>query len=216
MDERHFTLAASVVLLTLLALIGRLIYILPSCHNTFGYPQKSAATSKSVLILLGSGGHTGEMIRILRQFEQFDLLKRQYAVANSDETSLASIRSLEESPSVVTIPRARNIGEGKLSAFFRSSRAFLSTFLLFASMRQYPDVFLCNGPGTAIPIAYVLFFFKYLGCCRTKIIYVESLARVNDLSLTGKLILPIADRMLVQWSQLAKKYKRCEYYGILV
>ncbi|KAG7697034.1 hypothetical protein KL930_002516 [Ogataea haglerorum] len=216
MDERRFTLAASVVLLTLLLLIGRLIYVLPSCHNTFGYPQKSTATSRSVLILLGSGGHTGEMIRILRQFEHFDRLKRQYAVADSDETSLASISSLEKSPSVITIPRARNVGEGKLSAFFRSSKAFISTFLLFSSMKQYPDVFLCNGPGTAIPIAYVLFFFKYLGLCRTKIVYVESLARVNNLSLTGKLILPIADRILVQWSQLARRYKRCEYYGILV
>jgi beta-1,4-N-acetylglucosaminyltransferase len=34
--------------------------------------------------------------------------------------------------------------------------------------------------------------------------------------LTGLLILPISDRFIVQWEPLARKYRRCEYYGILV
>ena len=42
---------------------------------------------------------------------------------------------------------------------------------------------------------------------------VESIARVDSLSLSGKLLVRAADRFLVQWPQLAKKYTKAEYIG---
>ena len=58
-------------------------------------------------------------------------------------------------------------------------------------------------------------------------IFVESFARVNTLSLTGKLLLPIANRFIVQWKEaldvefLGKNkrlgsYWNCEYVGIVI
>eukprot|EP01031_Cornospumella_fuschlensis_P032110 gene32109-38831_t len=47
------------------------------------------------------------------------------------------------------------------------------------------------------------------------ILYVESFCRVQHLSLTGKLLYPIADRFIVQWEDLAEKYSRAEYLGDL-
>ena len=41
----------------------------------------------------------------------------------------------------------------------------------------------------------------------------ESIARVDSLSLSGKLLVRTADRFLVQWPQLAKKYTKAEYIG---
>ncbi|KAH3662427.1 hypothetical protein OGAPHI_005679 [Ogataea philodendri] len=216
MNEQLFTILATLVLVPMLLATLRLVFVLPSCRKFAPGPKSISTTPKSVLILLGSGGHTGEMIRVLKQFEHFGLLKRTYAISDSDKTSLASLQAIEKSPSTIILPRARNVGENKVSAIIRSLKSFIATFRTFATLKTYPDVFLCNGPGTAIPIAYVLFFFKFLGLCHTKIIYVESLARVKQLSLTGWLILPISDRILVQWESLAKKYKRCEYHGILV
>jgi beta-1,4-N-acetylglucosaminyltransferase len=49
-----------------------------------------------------------------------------------------------------------------------------------------------------------------------RIIYVESLARVTALSLSGRMVLYLADRVLVQWPGLKRKYPRTEYLGILV
>ena len=45
--------------------------------------------------------------------------------------------------------------------------------------------------------------------------FVESFARVQALSLTGKLLYPLADRFVVQWPQLVQKHSAAEYLGIL-
>jgi len=57
---------------------------------------------------------------------------------------------------------------------------------------------------------------QFLGLCRTRIIYVESFARVRSLSLSGKLLYAFTDRFVVQWPRLAEKYRRAEYHGILI
>lgn len=55
------------------------------------------------------------------------------------------------------------------------------------------------------------FGFKYI-----RIIYVESFARAAALSLSGKILLYLADRFFVQWPEPAKRYTKAEYVGILV
>lgn len=64
--------------------------------------------------------------------------------------------------------------------------------------------------------ALVLPANQFFGLAHSKFIYVESLARVNQLSLSGRLLRPISDRFIVQWKQLADRYPGVEYYGILV
>ena len=41
---------------------------------------------------------------------------------------------------------------------------------------------------------------------RCWLVYVESIARVETLSLSGKILYRIADQMFVQWPQLQRKY----------
>jgi beta-1,4-N-acetylglucosaminyltransferase len=48
------------------------------------------------------------------------------------------------------------------------------------------------------------------------LIYVESLARVKSLSLSGKLLLRVVDRFVVQWPELTALHPKIEYYGLLV
>ena len=57
------------------------------------------------------------------------------------------------------------------------------------------------------------FFAKLLG---KKVIYIESLAKVNTLSTTGKMVYPFANKFYVQWENLSKKYKKAEYIGRLM
>ena len=49
---------------------------------------------------------------------------------------------------------------------------------------------------------------QMIGLSRTRVLYIESVARVKSLSLTGKLLcnLGIADMLLVQWPELAERY----------
>jgi beta-1,4-N-acetylglucosaminyltransferase len=51
---------------------------------------------------------------------------------------------------------------------------------------------------------------------RVKLIFFESWCRVEDLSLSGKLVRPIADEFIVHWPELAAKYKKCKYYGSII
>lgn len=235
MDETKFAIIVSILLLTILTVLLRLIYILPCTTAGKKLGKQDPALFNNdidkqykVTILLGSGGHTGEMISILEQFsEKFTKLKREYVISSGDSTSINKLKLFEKDKlksiqgvdyTVREIYRARNIGEGKIKAIINTIISFSSTFrvLIFNNLNNQPDVLLTNGPGTAIPIAYMTFILKFFGLAKTKIIYIESLARVKELSLTGFLILPISDRILVQWEPLSKKYRRCEYYGILV
>lgn len=48
---------------------------------------------------------------------------------------------------------------------------------------------------------------------KKKIIYIESFARINELSLTGKMVYRMADEFIVQWPSLQKKYKKAKCFG---
>lgn len=70
-----------------------------------------------------------------------------------------------------------------------------------------PRYIITTGAGTALPICYL---GKLFG---KKIIYIESFARTNTKSLTGKLIYPIANLFIVQWKELLKLYPKAKYFG---
>ncbi|KAL6276930.1 hypothetical protein ACE6H2_020531 [Prunus campanulata] len=59
---------------------------------------------------------------------------------------------------------------------------------------------------------------QVMGIRWTPVFYVESIARVRRLSLSGLLLykLFIADQVLVQWPQLQMKYPRAHYVGCLM
>ena len=71
--------------------------------------------------------------------------------------------------------------------------------------KEKPDVLISTGALVAVPILYL---GKIMG---KKIVFVETIARIEELSLTGKLIYPIADCFIVQWDNLQKKYPKTIY-----
>lgn len=58
--------------------------------------------------------------------------------------------------------------------------------------------------------------FQWLWIQDTKIVYVESICRVETLSMSAKLLYNFADSLLVQWPELTLKYPKCQYIGRLV
>ena len=224
--QMHFVLPFALLSL-LIVICTRLISILPSfsyqltrlnkpkANNT----KTSAFRNVRMMALLGSGGHTSEMLRLLGQLDLSNY-RLTWVVSEGDKTSLTRARALEKdrkrdlAPYIV-LARARKVGEPLFLSVISALRSFASTASQLCRA-EIPEILLINGPGTCVPVAYVLFFLRFLGIGRTRIIYVESLARVKGLSLSGKLTLPLADRFIVQWRPLAEKYHRAEYYGILV
>ncbi|GEQ71968.1 hypothetical protein JCM33374_g5654 [Metschnikowia sp. JCM 33374] len=203
----------------------RLITILPALRAN-KEPKLSRNSGifpgAKLMILLGSGGHTGEMLRLVENTNVAEC-SRTWLVSSGDNASLVKAKNFEESLGAknfadvhyAELYRARKVKEPLISSVMSTVKSIYSTAQQLRHL-PHPDILLVNGPGTSVPVAYLLFTMKLLGLCKTRIIYVESLARVHSLSLSGRLILPIANRFLVQWTPLAAKYKRAEYYGILI
>lgn len=86
-----------------------------------------------------------------------------------------------------------------------------NTLLAFKILRtEKPDAIISTGAGVAVPFLYM---GRLLGI---RTIYIESLTRVNGLSLSGKLVYPVVNTMLVQWPQMADKYKKAVFQGQVV
>lgn len=175
------------------------------------------------LAVLGSGGHTTEMLELVRNFDDrgFPL---HFVLANSDATSLskivASYPEFANPTRIFKIPRSREVGQSWLSSvpsFIMSQVAALRVV-----WRIRPRLILVNGPGTCVPVVYAALLLELLSLSgtslrdprpRLRVVFVESFCRVKSLSLTGKLLYPFADRIIVSWEGLAKKYPKCEYLG---
>ncbi|MCJ1469066.1 UDP-N-acetylglucosamine transferase subunit [Pseudocyphellaria aurata] len=128
------------------------------------------------------------------------------------------------------VPRARKIHQSLLTApisclqcFFACIRLLYSPSLPTSSMRahSYPDLILLNGPSNSVLVLLAALFLRFFALSGTsgkmRSIYVESWARVNGLSLSGKILVTLGavDRFLVQWERLAEKGNG-EYRGCLV
>jgi beta-1,4-N-acetylglucosaminyltransferase len=197
-------------------------------------PPTTKTTKKKpplrTLVILGSGGHTTELLTMTRKLPSGYYDPIFYCKASTDTTSLDRLRTFvaapaaaggrgkgrmdnkrqdasntnSEVPVVYDVPRSREVGQSYLSSVLTTVRAFGASLALVS--RLAPDVILCNGPGTCIPICLAAFLFRLFGLRHSNIVFVESFCRVQSLSLTGKILYyTIADVFLVHWTQLHAK-----------
>ncbi|KAJ4899950.1 hypothetical protein Rs2_13901 [Raphanus sativus] len=203
----------------------RVVYVLYRCGKPF--PKGPSPSSFTTLIVLGSGGHTAEMLSLVSVMRMDRYTPRFYIAAATDNMSLHKARSFEHSlphkPAVkeaslrfTQIYRSREVGQSYVTSVWTTILAIFHALWLMIRIR--PQVILCNGPGTCIPLCVIAFLFKVLGIRWSSIFYVESVARVKKLSLSGLLLykLRIADHFFVQWSHLQKNYPRAHYVGCLM
>ncbi|GAB2213784.1 hypothetical protein Droror1_Dr00018099 [Drosera rotundifolia] len=200
----------------------RFLYVL----NRTGKPMRRGRRRPlSTLIVLGSGGHTAEMLNLLTVLQKDRFSPRYYIAAATDNMSLQKACGFEnssddeaevETAQFMQIYRSREVGQSYVTSVGTTLVAIAHALWLIIKTR--PQVIICNGPGTCIPLCLIAFFFKVVGFKWSSIFYVESIARVRRLSLSGSLLykLRIADQLYVQWPQLQKKYPRAIYVGCLM
>lgn len=184
---------------------ARLIYIIIQCLTGKRSIKKSKQPSRT-LIVVGSGGHTAEMCRLMNQMNKTKFTPRLYLLADTDTTSRVRVKNEEcgSDWSIASIPRSRYVNQSYLTSIFSTIYSIVMTVPVVIAFK--PDVVLCNGPGTCIPVCFVAFIMRLFHYVNTSIIFVESICRVNTLSLTGKLMFLIADLIIVQWPELKHKY----------
>ena len=174
------------------------------------------------LIVLGSGGHTTEMLRLLHSMRsRMDKLEFMFVVAENDSTSLSRVPSILGSDfpfEVAQMKRIRGVGDSILVALFRAPAAIWSAFRIL--WKYDPDIIITNGPGTCIPILFGSRLLQFLLLSPKVVrIFTESFCRVKTISLTGRIVYPIVDSFILQWpptESIKKRYPKARYLGSLL
>mmetsp|Transcript_12390 Transcript_12390/g.18581 ORF Transcript_12390/g.18581 Transcript_12390/m.18581 type:complete len:217 (+) Transcript_12390:93-743(+) len=211
----------SLVLPLFLVLAHRIYLTLPLRKRKHGINSLKKGAAKverkiPTMVVLGSGGHTSEMMKMIQNIDLEIYSPLLYIIAESDLTSFDRIpKSHVPYIKITKIPRSREVGQKWISTFFTTVYATIISCRVIISFR--PELLLVNGPGTCLPLCFWVYMLKIVGWKKkSKIIFVESFCRVETLSFTGKLIYPFADRFLVQWPELVEKYPKSEYIGQLI
>ncbi|KAJ8424937.1 hypothetical protein Cgig2_030893 [Carnegiea gigantea] len=173
MLESNAVVILIVAVLTLILL--RLLFVI----NRTGKPLRpTSAKPLSTLIVLGSGertnqpfpfsiGHTAEMLNLLAALQKDRLYQRYYIGAATDNMSLQKARTFESSSDdemgkdkteYMQIYRSREVGQSYITSVGTTLVAIAHALWLMIKIR--PQVILCNGPGTCIPICAIAHLFK--------------------------------------------------------
>ncbi len=162
---------------------------------------------QKLLIHLGMGGHTSQILRVVEQLEQ---KKNQdfvyeYLIGHDDKTS---------SSKIIFPGKIRQVKNPRLmqdkSLVIVVLKMIPTTIQLLKLLRKTkPDAVISTGPSLAIP----LFWLAKLLSIRT--IFIESWVRVYHKSQAGRLVYPVSDLFIVQWPTMQKVYPKAIYAGRL-
>jgi len=74
--------------------------------------------------------------------------------------------------------------------------------------KERPQLVLSTGAGVSVPFIILAKLFNI------KTVFIESFTRVEELSLSARIILPFLDVIYVQWEQLVAKYPQAKLIRI--
>lgn len=209
----------AVTILVAVVVVTRLVYVLRDIRQGKPLVLPQHKTVKT-LVVLGSGGHTVEMLKMVAALDPVKYSPRMYVMADTDEISHKKLLEVEkhfkgEGHFVIeVVPRTREVGQSWITSIFTTLRALLSSLLVL--VRHRPVLILSNGPGTCVPFCGGAVMLRVLGVCPSRVVFVESLCRVRSLSLSGQLLYLLSDHFLVQWRQLTESHPRARCLGCLV
>ncbi len=179
------------------------------------YPRLAMQRKKSVMIVFGSGGHTSEMISVVKHFPTRHYGPFFFIVAGTDDYTQKRVQQ-ENLPfgdcvHWFIITRAREVKQSFLSSIITSILSLLQSIAVLLTLK--PDLMLVNGPGTCVPPCIIATFLRQSGFLTTSIIFLESICRVNSLSMSGRILYLVCDKFVVQWQNLCEDYPNAEYIG---
>ncbi len=162
---------------------------------------------KKLLVHLGMGGHTSQMLHLLQLLgNNFDNnFYYSYLIGHDDQTSGKKI-PYAGPVHIVNNPRLMSDASVWQVAFKMVPTSWQVFRLL---LKVKPDAILSSGPSLAIPLFWIA---KLL---RIKTIFVESWVRVHHKSQAGKLVYLVSDLFFVQWESLKQVYPKAIYAGRL-
>ncbi len=149
---------------------------------------------KKICLAASAGGHLSQLLKVAGCTQGHDVF-----VVTTSEAVRANLASLG---------RVHVVGECNRE----HPRQLISVLVrcIRVMFRERPQVIISTG---AAPACLCCLLGKLLGA---RIAWIDSITNVKNISLSGRLIRPFADLFLVQWPDLAEKYRGVEYLGAII
>lgn len=184
-----------------------------------------------VMVLFGSGGHSAEMLMLIRNANlakklETKLVNRLICVVSEDDELIREKLNHEfdrckqkQMLEFVSLTRGRKVGQSYFTSIWTTLIGLLHSINLI--LTQKPKLCLTNGPAISVTVSLAIRCLQLITfgfCYKCDILYVESFCRTRKLSLSGKIIyhLRLATQFYVQWPQLLTLYPKAHCKGILV
>ncbi len=156
-----------------------------------------------LMIVLGSGGHTSQMIKVTEMLVYY--YDFEYVVNDDDDKSINKIKFPGK---VYAIPRPRVIyDKSVIRSVLLTIKSIIASFGIV--MRSTALGIVSAGPGLTVPLFLWAFVFK------KKRVFIESWSRVTTRSTSGVICYYLSDLFFVQWPELKKEYPKAIYAGRL-
>ncbi len=148
-----------------------------------------------ILLVGSSGGHLAQLMRLEPWWGE-----QKHAWVTFRTKDAIGLLSQERDVTWAFHPTTRN-----LPNLMRNSIQALWTTLRFR-----PDVVVSTGAGVALP------YFVLARCFGVRTVYIEVFDRISTPTMTGRMVRPFADLMLVQWPEQESLYEGAIVVGPLL
>lgn len=147
-----------------------------------------------ICLAASAGGHTSQLLKLTDSWNGYDTFYVTTTEVVKDKLG--------------KFGNVYVVGECNREYPIRVVRVFLRCVRII--FKEKPDVVISTGAAAGCMLC---FLGKMLGA---RVIWVDSITNVKRISLSGRMTRFIADLFLVQWPELAQKYKNVEYVGEVV
>lgn len=153
-----------------------------------------AEKSKKICLAASAGGHLSQLLKMVESWKKYEAI---YV-----STSQVAASKLSQ------LGKTYIIGECNRQHIIECIKVLLRC--ISVARKERPDYVLSTG---AAPGFFICITAKLFGA---KVVWVDSIANVKKLSMSGRLIRPFADLFLTQWPELENSTKGVEYRGAVI
>lgn len=152
------------------------------------------AKAIKICLAASSGGHLSQLLKLSESWKSH----KTFCVTTTDVVR----ERLQKYGKVYTV--------GKCNREHPSRVILVLIRCINVILRERPNVVISTGAAVG---CIMCFLGKLIGA---KIIWIDSITNVERISLSGRMVLHIANLFLVQWPSLATKYRNVGYAGTVI
>jgi len=149
---------------------------------------------KKICLISSSGGHFEQLLMLKKLSEKHELyiVTEKTKYTSDDKTEIKTYYT-------------KQVNRFEKMFVFKMIYNLIQSSYIF--IKEKPDIIISTGALSVIPTFLIGKIF------RKKLIFIESFAKTNTPTLTGKLIYQFSDVFIVQWESMKTVYPKAIYLG---